>query len=130
MTGRVEVPTVTPILVPPFGVIAKVEVVVAHLEVEPPPDPQAAPAAETAPVPSTCRHLVAPVPVFEIVRPVVEAKLVTFRLVVVEKLANRLVVDPVVVKNAVVVALVPMIVPAARFPTVVDPETKRLPAFR
>ena len=94
------------------------------------PDPQAAVAAETAPVPSTWRHLVAPVPVFEMVKPVVEAKLVTFKLVVVEKLAKRLVVEPVVVKRDEVVALLAMSVPTEVLPRVVEPVVKMLPAVK
>ena len=107
MKGEVEVPMESPIPVPPFGVRAKVSVVVAHLDVEPPPEPQAAPAAETVPMPSTWRHLVAPVPVFEMTRAVVEATLVTFKLVVVARLAMRSEVEErPETESAVVVELV------------------------
>ena len=51
----------------------KVSVEVAHLLEVPPPVPQAAAEAATVPMPLTSRQRVAPVPVFEMVRPVVEA---------------------------------------------------------
>ena len=49
----------------------------------PPPEPQAAAAAETTPVALVWRHLVAPVPVLEMTRAEVEARVETFRKVVV-----------------------------------------------
>ena len=64
------------------------------------------------------------------VKPVVEAKLVTFKLVVVERLAKRLVVEPVVVKKEEVVALVAIRVPTAVLPRVVEPVVKMFPAVR
>ena len=64
------------------------------------------------------------------VKPVVEAKLVTFKLVVVERLAKRLVVEETVEKKREVVAKLPITFAALKFPTVDDPEAKRLPVFR
>ena len=81
--AKVEVPMVSPMFVPPFGVRAERSVVVAHFEVEPLPDPQAAPAAEMTPVALAWRHLVAPVPVLEMTRAEVEAVLMTVRVVAV-----------------------------------------------
>ena len=107
----------------------------------PEPDPQAAPAAETVPIASTWRHLVAPVPADEMTNPVVEALLATERLVVVAPLAKRLVVEATVEKSevvvalvatrevvlkAVVVALVPVAFTKVKFWRVVEPERERL----
>ena len=101
------------------------------------------------PPPSTWRHLVAPVPVFEITRAVVEAVVAEREVVVafVKKAlvpvrveakkvvevpfpANRVVEEAVVVNSEVVVAFAPTRFATAVFASVVEPVTKRLRALR